>query len=321
MEPKRIYTAARDLSGNPLHHRLALVSAGVVTAANLLLLLLETLIGNMMTDAVGLAALDKRTMLMTVQSVLELAVNILLPFWVYGFTQVAMEIARKGEPSYGSLLAGFRRFGPLLRLLLLETFIAMGYIMLAVWGATALYMISPFAARVMETVTPALEQAETITDPAALSALMEPVMEQMLQSLWPLYLLMVLALGVILVPWLYKLRLAPYHILDGENSALRAIALSKYEMHGNRIAMFRLDLRWWWYYGLLILSAAPLYIYSAVGGGETLLWLLTLVSLGLQLLLECLLMSRVQTAYALAYDALKRKDETDVPQSGTPSPF
>ena len=321
MEPKRIYASARELTGDPRHYRLALVSAGVVVAANLLLLLLETLIGHMLTDAIGLAALGKRTALMTVQSVCELAVNILLPFWVYGFMQVAMEIARKGEPTYSSLLAGFRRFGPLLRLMLLETLIASGFIMLAVWGSSMLYMLSPFAARIIEDITPALEQAQTITDSAALSALMEPVMEEMLKDLWPFYLLLALSLGVLLIPWLYKLRLAPYHILDGENGALRAMALSKYEMHGNRFAMFLLDLRWWWYYGLLILSAAPLYIYTYVGGSEAFLWLMTLVSLGLQLVAEWLLMPRVQTSYALAYDALKRKDKTDVPPIGTPPQF
>jgi uncharacterized membrane protein len=321
MNPKAHYEAARELTQNPLHKQLSLISVAAVIAANILLLLLQVLINHLMADAVGLSAMGKRTGLMTVQSVLQFAVSLALPFWTYGFHRVAMEIARKGDPTYHTLFAGFRRFGPLLRLMLLETIIATGLVLLGSWISTMLYMMTPFAAQVIEKITPALAEAENLTDPAAVAALMEPVMQEMIKDLWPMYLLIVIVLGALLIPWLYKLRLAPYHILDGQNSALVAMSLSKYEMHGNRFAMFRLDLQWWWYYGLLVLSAAPLYIYSYMGGSTGAMWAMTLLSYGLQFLVQWQLLPRLQTSYALAYDALTHKDETDVPEGETPTPF
>jgi uncharacterized membrane protein len=321
MNPKAHYEAARDLTQDPFHKQLALISVGAVTAANILLLLLQVLLEHMMTDAVGLAALGKRAAFATVQSVLQFAVTIALPFWTYGFYRIAIEIARKQAPSYKSLFSGFHRFGPLLRLLIMESLIATGLVLLGSWISTMLYMMTPFAAQVIEKITPALAEAEKLTDPAAQAALMEPVMLEMIKDIWPMYLLVVVVVGAILIPWLYKLRLAPYHIMDGENSALQAMALSKYEMYGSRFTMFKLDLQWWWYYGLLTLSAVPLYIYSYVGGSDVTMWVTTLLSYGLQLLVQWQLLPRLQTSYALAYDALKRKDKTDVPQGETPTQF
>lgn len=319
MEPKKIYQTAKDLTADPFHKQLALLSAGAVAAANILLLLLQVLIEHMLTDAVGLAALGKRAAFTTVQSVLQFAVTLALPFWTYGFYQVAMEIARNEKPSYRSLLAGFRRFGPLLRLMLLEWLIATGLTLLGTWISTMAYMMTPFAAQVIENITPALAEAEKLTDPVAQAALMEPVMQEMIKDIWPMYLLIVAVVGAILIPWLYKLRLAPYHIMDGEKSAMQAMALSKYEMHGNRFSLFKLDLHFWLYYSLMVLAAVPLYIPT--GDNMLLFWGTVLLSYGLQLLAQWQLLPRVQTAYALAYDALKRKSRTDVPQQETPTQF
>ena len=134
-------------------------------------------------------------------------------------------------------------------------------------------------------------------------------MLQLLQLIWPMYLLIAVALCVILVPWLYQIRLASYHILDGDNGALFAIAKSRQEMYGKRFSMFLLDLRFWWYYALLLVASVPLYIQSFVGGGQLAMRGLTLLSLGLQLLVQWQFLPWVETAYALAYDHLRIKEE------------
>lgn len=312
MESGNIYHSAKELTGGTGCKRLALISAGVVVAANVLLLLLHSLINNMMVDAVGIASLGKRSAMITAQNILQLVVAVLSPFWTYGFYRVAMDLARKETPQTDTLLSGFRCFLPLLRLMLLEWLIAMGMTIAASWAATMTFMMTPWATDIIEDISPALAEAEKLTDPAAMAELMEPVLMEMLQKLWPMYLLVVVAVCVLLIPWLYRLRLAPYHILDGETRARTAMRQSRYEMHGNCLAMFRLDLRWWWYYGLLILAAVPLYIYDFIGGGQTTLWVIVLLSYSVQLVVQWQLLPRVQTSYALAYDTLKRKDETDV---------
>jgi len=310
MEPKILYRSATELSAGQRLKQLALLSVGVMVAANLFLLLVGELISSLMQDATGLAMLGKRTTLLTIQSLLEFAVSVALPFWGYGFYKAAMFVSRKAEPNKKTLLWGFQKFWPLLRLLALELAIGIGYALLATVGATMLYMMTPWAARVMAQIEPALIQATTLTnDPEALNALMEPVVAEMMKGMWPMYLLIVMALGALLIPWLYKLRLAPYHILDGENSALKAMAISQQEMYGNKFSFFKLDLCWWWYYGLLALAVSPLYVYAYTGGSNGLFWVLTLVSYGLQLVIQWQFLPRVQTSYALAYDQLKSKTD------------
>lgn len=308
MDPKSIVQAATRLSSGRTPRQLALYSAGALAIANILLLLVQEIIGSFLQDATGLAALGRRSVLMTVQSVFRLAVNLAVPFWNFGFFRVAMELARENAPTPDTLLHGFRRFWPLLRLLIIESLMAFGYILLSTMLGTMLFMMTPIADRAFEMIAPALQAAESITDPAALNAMMEPLMLELLKLIWPMYLLIAAALGLFLVPWLYQVCLAPYHILDGRKSALIAMNQSRYEMHGNRLSMFLLDLRWWWYYVLLTLATVPLYLPDFLGGGKGFLWGMTLLSLALQLVIQWQFLPRVQTSYALAFDQLRHKN-------------
>lgn len=312
MNPRSIIRSAKDLTGDPKYNRLALISVAVLMAVNILLLLAEMLIDHFLQDATGLAALGKRSVLLTVQSALSLAVSLATPFWSYGFYRVAMDIARKGDPTPNTLLHGFRRFWPLVRLLIIMFLMTIGYALVGTMLGTTLYMMTPWADKAFAMAAPAIQAAEAMTsDPAALNAMMEPLVVEMLKYLWPMYLLIAIALGAFLIPWLYQLCLAPYHILDGEKSALRAMELSRHEMYGNRFAMFRLDLSWWWYYGLLALAAAPIYIYNFMGGSTLAMWSMVLLSYGLQLLIQWQWLPCVQTSYALAFDQLRYKEETE----------
>ena len=310
MNPRSITQTATQLSSGKDLKQLALYSAGALALANLLLLLVQELIGSLLTDATGLAALGKRSLLLTVQSAFSLAVTVAIPFWTFGFYRAAMERARENRPTPDTLLHGFRRFWPLLRLLLIETLMAAGYILLATTLGTTLFMMTPIADRAFEMIIPYLQAAESITDPAALNALMEPLMLDLLQQIWPMYLLIAVALGIFLVPWLYQICLAPYHILDGQKSALLAMNQSRYEMHGNRLSWLLLDLRWWWYYVLLTLATVPLYLPDFISG-KGFLWGMTLLSIALQTVIQWQFLPRVQVSYALAYDQLRHKEESE----------
>lgn len=307
MNPKSIAQTATRLSSGKDLKQLALYSAGVLALANLLLLLVQEIIGSLLEDATGLAALGKRSLLLTVQSAFSLAVTFAAPFWTFGFYRAAMERARENTPTPNTLLHGFRRFWPLLRLLLIETLMATGYVLLSTMLGTMLFMMTPMADRAFEMIAPTIQAAESVTDPAALNAMMEPLMLELLQQIWPMYLLIAAALGLFLVPWLYQVCLAPYHILDGQKSALIAMNQSRYEMHGNRLSWLLLDLRWWWYYGLLALATVPLYLPDFMGG-KGFLWGMTLLSLALQLVIQWQFLPRVQTSYALAFDQLRHKN-------------
>ena len=80
MNPKSITQTATRLSEGKGLKQLALYSTGVLVIANLLLLLIQEIIGSFLQDATGLAALGKRSMLLTVQSAFNLAVTVAAPF-------------------------------------------------------------------------------------------------------------------------------------------------------------------------------------------------------------------------------------------------
>ena len=48
----------------------------------------------------------------------------------------------------------------------------------------------------------------------------------------------------------YRLRMSQYRVMDGQNSALRAIAESTVMMKGYRLSLLKLDLHFWWFYAL-----------------------------------------------------------------------
>ena len=118
---------------------------------------------------------------------------------------------------------------------------------------------------------------------------------------------------VLVIPASYRLRLAQYLLM--ENKALgawRAIRTSSKVMRRNCFKMLFLDLSYWWYYLIPMLLIVPAY-------ADVLLPLLKLelpvdpavlyiagnvIYVLLSLIFECAARPRVQTTYALAYDAL-----------------
>lgn len=311
MNQKALRQSAASLTG-PLHKRLALISVGAVAAANVLLILLQLLTDHMMKNATGLDGLSRRAGLMTAQSVLNLVLSLSAPFWSYGFYKVAMDTARSCQPETKTLLWGFHRFWPLLRLLLLEVLIVSGLAMLGGTVGSMLYVNTPLSNVLMKYV-PTFQAVEQLTDPNAVAALLEPILPQLLLDMLPLFLLVLVGVCVLVFPWFYKVRLAHYHILDGENRATVAMAISQQEMRGSRFAMFKLDLSWWWYYGLLMLASAPLYLPDILPNLSVPQWAFTLLSLGLQVLVQWQFMARVQTSYALTYDELRFRPMQESP--------
>ena len=308
MNTKSLCQQAVRLTSDGSGKRLALLSAGAVAIANLLLMLMSSLIDFFLKDATGLDAIDQRASLMTIQSTLQLVVTVASPFWTYGFYKVALDLSREEAPDKETLLYGFRRFWPLLRFLLLETLIVTVLTALAALLSSFIYTSLPFGRAAIAEAEAAFAEAQKVTsDPDALQALTDPILISLLKKIWPMYLLMAALIGVILVPWLYRLRMAPFYILDGENRAAYAMALSRQKLQGYRLSWFLLDLRWWWYYGLMILAAAALYLPNIIGGGQLLFWGITLASCCLQVLLQWQFLPRVQTSYALAYEHLRKK--------------
>lgn len=286
--------------------QLSALHAGAAVAASLLLTLVNFLLTRQMDATSGLSGIPTRTILSFAQTMLMLGVSAAMPFWELGFYRAALHISRNEPATPNTLLSGFRRFGPVLRVLLLRSALTIGVGFLCLEAATILFMMSPWSELTMETAQQLLASGATMDDAA---------IGQMMQTMYPLYILLVVLICVLLIPILYRFRLSDWAVMDDTDKALRAMKLSAYWMHNRRLWLLRLDLSFWWYYGLLALSSLIAYcdmLLPALGvqlNPDVSFFLFYLLSAAVQLVVAWRFAPRVQTTYALAYAALRAEKE------------
>lgn len=288
---------------------LALIHTGAALAVSFALTLCNLLLSNGIANTGGLSGIGTRTMLQATQSVLSIASTVALPFWQIGFLYAGICYARNEDVHPGTLLEGFRRFGPVLRLFLLEMAIFVGVGIACLNAAGFLIMLTPFfdtMAQALEPVFSTSVSAETLlNDPAITQAIV--------QAAIPMYVLFGVLFLLVSIPLSYRLRMAQFAIMDDAPGALAAIAKSLRMMRGNCLSLFRADLRFWWFYGLKILVAIVAYGDILLGlAGVTLpvsQEVLYFGFYGLYIVLELGLSWRfaahVQTTYGHCYDKLK----------------
>ena len=118
---------------------------------------------------------------------------------------------------------------------------------------------------------------------------------------------------MLLVPALYRLRLAGYMLMDEESlTPWQAIRTGMKVMRRKGFQLFLLDLSYWWYYLIPLVLTVPFYadvilekLQIAVPVDTAVLYIGgNVVYVVLTLAFECLAKPRAVTAYALAYDAL-----------------
>ena len=313
-------TARERLDSAPTDpRRLALLHTGAAVLLSLLATVINYLLSRQMADTGGLSGIPLRTALTFAQSMLLLATTVLMPFWEHGFTRAMLLVSRGEQAAPGDLLTGFRRFGVVLRLLLLQTVLTVAVTFACLQASAILFMLSPWSALTAETADALL---------ASGAAIDEAAINQMMQTMYPMYLILAVLVGVLLVPLLYRFRLSNWAVMDDIPRARQAMRYSAYWMHKNRFRMFRLDLSFWWYYALLGIAATAAY-------GDLLLPLLGinlnadvaffgsyLVSAAVQLAVAWRFAPYVQTTYALAYQTLRaEKPPIQTAPQPKPSPW
>lgn len=298
--------AAASLSTAPGNYKqLISIHVGVSIAVSFLISAVHYVLQEKIGSTGGLGGVGTRAMLETAQSALQLIQTVALPFWQFGWLCTVMAISRQESTSFDNLLAGFRRFGPYLRLMLLQLAIYFALGMVASYGASTLFMMTPWAKPMMDIYA----QAENLTTETLYTAL-ESVM---LDAFVPL---MLTFLGVFLLlaaPVFYRLRFAPYCLADDPaGKALPALKKSLAITRGNAFAIFRLDLSLWWFYALELVITAIAYLdllLSAAGitlpGPSWLGYFGTLALYGVfQLLLYRWRKPYVDATYVKAYESL-----------------
>ena len=288
--------------------KLVLIHAAIALGGSLLMTALNYLFHLQIEQTGGLSGMGLRSVLSTVQSVLELAVMVLLPFWEIGLLYAALSWANGETARFRDLTEGFRRFGAVLAYRLLSGMVFLA-LMFAVFNiCSTLYMLTPFSNDFAEMVYPIMQPNATAEQVEAL--ITSEYLEKLLHTMLPLLIFSGVAYAAVAVPLFYRLRLAQFVLMDGERAGaamLQSLRLTK----KNAWQLVKLDLHFWWYYLLMglcvvisfgdaLLPFLGISLPFSEDVGYFLFYLAGALCQGV-LLWQC--QAKVLTTYCLAYEA------------------
>lgn len=312
---KQLLQSADEAIGEASYspRKLMLIHTAIALGVSALLTFLSFVLTRQIDTTGGLAGMGLRSVLETIQSVLDTVVVLILPVWELGALFAALQISRRRDCTVVTLAEGFRRFFPAVRLILLEALLYAGVTALCCYAGMMLYMLSPLSTPMVEAVMPMVEQIATVEQMEALMA-DGAFVQQMMPFVKTMFIVMAAVCGAVLIPVFYRLRLARYLVLDVPGvGAMAAMTLSGRMTRGNKLALFRLDLRFWWYY---LLQAVTI----ALGVGsellnlagitlplpqDTVFWLFYGVYAVAQLALYTFARAKVEVTFAAVYDGLR----------------
>lgn len=292
--------------------QLAAIHTGITVAAALVITLLQYGLAEGIGSTSGLSGMATRSALETLQTVLQWANMILMPFWNLGFLYVSLQWARNAYGRKEDLLTGFHRVGPCLGLLANRMLLMICVMFLSLQLSSILYMLTPAAGELTQLAETtggdmnALAQMMTQMD-------MAQVME-LFRAVIPALVIWVVLSAALLIPLMFRFRMAEYVILDQPGvRAMPAMLVSAGLLRHRCWQLFRLDLRFWWYYGLKVLCLLICYadmLLPAFGvpllfeDAYLITYLLYLVAL---FAVEVAFRPQVDTAYGEVFEALKEK--------------
>lgn len=291
--------------------KLVFLHTAVAVGGAFVLSVLDLILMRQVDQTGGLSGMQARAVLESVRVILQYAITFLLPFWELGFTYTVLRLARGQQADPGSFLEGFRRFGPAFRLMLLRAVLYITIAMACLNVSIMVFTLTPLSGELNRLLDSLMARTQDV------QVLMEQLpVAQMQKAILPGIVLFAVIYGAVMVPLLYRLRLAELAVMDKPGTgAFAAVKCSNQAMRGNAWSLFRVDLRFWWFYLLQILVAALCY-------GDTLLrlagvqipvsedvgfFLFYSLYAVCQLALHTLFWGRVQTTYALIYDQLKEQ--------------
>ena len=235
--------------------RLLLIHIGITLGLSAVLTLLDYIVETQIDNASGLSNLGIRSMLETAQTLLRVAHSIALPFWQMGYLFFTLKLSREETASAGTLLEGFRRFGPIIRYQLLSGLLIIGVIMVGTYLSTGIYLMTPFSNAFVEEMNTLLQSGTE--DMAALEEMLTAVISKHIGPIVILFSVVCLAIGL---PIYYRYRMASLALMDHpEKGAIHALRSSRKMMRGACLQLLKLDLSFWWFYLLEVLVAAVAY--------------------------------------------------------------
>lgn len=306
--------ALRRLTDAGQAKRIAAIYAGVTLGLSALVTILGLVLEAMMSGATGLGGMGRRTILSSIQSMLPWVVGLITMCVELGYQATMLRVARGQYASPQTLRLGFDRFWVLLRCILLEGVILFAIAFGGIYIATMLFMLTPFSGRVMEVLSPVLENVTLLSPEMVLD---EALYDQLMQAMIPAFVMCAIVVAAAAIPVLYRLRMACFVIIDKPGiGALAALRESRKMMRGNCLRLVKLDMSLWPYYIGCVFASLLCY-------GDVLLpmmgvrfpwsdtvsyYLFFALYLAVQFAVYYFLKNQAEVAYSIAYDSIRPKE-------------
>ena len=306
--------ALRRLTDAGQAKRVAAIYAGVTLGLSALVTILGLVLDGMMSGAGGLSGMGRRTVLSSAQSVLPVVSALITMCVELGYQAAMLRVARGQYTSPQTLRLGFDRFWVLLRCILLEGVILFAIAFGGIYIATMLFMLTPFSGRVMEVLSPVLDNVTLLRPEMVLD---EALYDQLMQAMIPAFVMCAIVVAAAAIPVLYRLRMARFVIIDKPGiGALAALRESRKMMRGNCLRLVKLDISLWPYYIGCVFASLLCY-------GDVLLpmmgvrfpwsdtvsyYLFFALYLAVQFAVYYFLKNQAEVAYSIAYDSIRPKE-------------
>ena len=304
--------AGAAVAANPGDPRLTvLIYVAVTTLSSLLVSILSTVLDRQIAGTGGLANLGQQAILSTIQTAAPLILSLALMGLDLGRQGVCLRMARRVKTQPRDLLMGFPRFGALLRAMLLQGGLYLLLLIAAANVGSILFMLTPLSGDLYAMIS----EVAMDTDALYNALYNDPeFLEQMFSAVFPAYPIMLGLFLLVAVPFFYRYRMTNFCLLDNPGmGALAAMAESSRMTRGSRFQLFRLDLGFWWFWLGQLACGVLMYGDTILASlGVVLPWnptacfyIFYISALVLEGILYYFVLNRVQTTYALAYEALR----------------
>lgn len=287
------------------------VYAAVSLALSLISTLLSYWFGSQISDRGGLSNLGTRAIYETAQSVTPMIASYVAMCLELGFLGAMMRISRGQYADHTDLKVGFRKFWPLLRLVLIQSCIYFAVAFVSAQLGSMLFLMTPWAEPLTEVLAPMVASGTVVMD--------EATMMQAMQYMGPMFAVVGVVFLAGLIPVLHRLRMANFCLLDDpQGSAMAAVRTSSRMMRRRFLPMLKVDLSLWVYYlataaVMLVMNLDLILGFMGIPLPENALVVsfgLYAVALVMQFAVTVLLRPRVELTYLAAYEKLLEKPKS-----------
>ena len=306
-------TAGERLDTAQQKQKILLIYAGITLGVSFLVTVIGYVLDLQISQQGGLSNMGTRTLLSTINTVLPMVSNFALLCLELGYLAAMIRISRGLYTSPQTLRAGMSRFWTMIRanLLIVANYFLAGFGSL--YLASLVFTLTPLSQSTVEILEPlsaSVLDGTLVLDDATAMALAETMV--------PMFGIFAVIFALLVIPMSYQYRMVNYILMDKPHyGAMLAIRESKLLMRRNRFALFKLDLSFWWYYLLLGLSTVLCYgdsLLSVCGislpfSADVGYFLFFGLYLAALFAIYYFFLNRVSVTYALAYEALRPKEE------------